>query len=312
VALAARLMLRYRRWDKLLGYAAALAKVSDARVHPDARCWGTVTGRWSYRRPNLQNIPKTRTIKDRGDKRTYTAPGLRDVFVARPGHILVEADYNQLELRILAFLSQDTLLLKWFKEGLDVHLENAKRMLCPEPTPQHREFAKRLVYGMNYGGGADTLWKNLLPDFPGLFLSDVERFVQFWYRDHAPIKTWQQKILATARTEGYTECPLSGRRSYHHDNIEPTKIYNFPIQGTAADIIDGAIERIAGKLKANQHLLVQVHDALLGETTTVRSFARLLRKEMERPVMLELTGAATSFPVEIKVGQSWGSMEKLV
>lgn len=325
---AARAMLRYRRWNKLVGFVAKLVHVgkkpkkgrwkkrdlsNGLTIHADGRCWGTKGGRWAYRDPNLTTIPKPKWRKsdskrkqDR-DKKILVAAGLRDIITCRPDNTFVEVDYSQLELRIVAILAGDVPLLNWYAEGLDIHTENAKRWFGTEqPQKYQRDFAKTLVYGMNYGGGAETLWKNLIVDYPGVYLSDIERYLEVWYMTHPAIRTWQRKILQKAYDEDFVEVPISGRRQYFHDAVEPTKVYNFPIQGVGADIIDRAIERIYPRIqwRTGERLLLQVHDALIGEGPNAVRLAKLFKSEMERPVAIE--GVEYVFPCDVKVGKSWG------
>lgn len=315
VAATARALLRYRRWNKLLStYVLKLPKDKDNFVHPDARVWGTISGRWSYRDPNMQNFPKSkyRMSKRKVDgrhKKILTSPGMRDMFIPRtPDGWIIEADYSQLELRIIALLSGDKLLLDAYNQGKDVHMENAKQLFnASNPSDGQRSLAKRFVYGVNYGGDSKTIWGSLVVDFPGLTLGDVDRLKDTWYQIHHYIKTWQRKNLRIARIEDYVECPLSGRRQYFHGVEEPTKVYNTPVQGTGADVIDMAIENVMPALKRlkDTYLLVQVHDALVAESTMPAATAKVLKKHMEKPVTLE--GHSISFPVDFKVGKSWGT-----
>jgi DNA polymerase-1 len=311
VQVAAQLLIRYRRWDKLLSFVdKELPLDEEGAIHADGRCWGTKGGRWAYRDPNLTTIPKPKFRKSTdGKKNILVAPGLRDIIMARPGCVLVEADYSQLELRIVALLSGDPLLLEWYSQGADVHYENAKRWLGTDmPSKSQRDFAKKMVYEMNYGAGAETIWQKLVVDHPGIYLSDVQRYLEMWYTQHSAIRSWQKKMLRIARDEDYVECPISGRRQHFHGAVEPTKVYNYPIQGTAADIINGAIKRIYPQIqwKRGENLLLQVHDALIGETPKrhVARMAKLFKKEMERPVVLD--GAKVGFPIDWKIGPTWG------
>lgn len=224
---------------------------------------------------------------------------------------------SQLELRIIALLAGDKKLLEWYAKGEDVHWLNAKDLFETEaPTDQERDLAKRMVYGLNYGAEAETVWKSLVVDFPDLELELVERLRSKWFATHPDIVRWQQTQLRSAREKCYVEEPISGRREYIWGEIEPTKIYNFPIQGAAASIINPACLALAEELDfKNESLLLQVHDALVVEGPDPIRLYRLLKKHMERTVVLN--GKKVTFPVDFKCGQgtglrsSWGELKKV-
>jgi DNA polymerase-1 len=317
IAKAARIQIRFRRWAKLVSMTRKLWQDRTKVIHADGQCWGTKTGRWAYRDPNLTTIPKSKfrlgkTKDAEGNrKKILVAPGLRDIIGVRLGKQLVEVDYSQLELRILGYLTDDPLLIGWYEEGLDVHTENAKRWFrTSNPTKFQRGFAKTIVYAMNYGGGAKTIWSNLVVDYPGLYLGDIQRYLDLWYMHHPKIKTWQEKQLRSAEELGYVEIPLSKKRVHlYGDKPDPPKVYNPPVQGTASALIDRAMLRIWPQLqnKAGHSLLLQVHDALIGESPNPQELARIFITEMEKPI--ELNGRTVVFPTDVKIGPTWGEAE---
>ena len=262
-----------------------------------------------------QNIPKPKRLRQ--GKQIIHLPGMRDIFVAREGLWLVEADYSQLELRILALLAGDTKLLAWYAAGLDVHYLNAKELFeTAEPTDQERDLAKRFVYAANYGADPETIWKSLVVDFPNLELALVEKLHRRWFAAHPDIVNWQQLQLKTARTKGYVEDPISGRREWLWGNIEPTVIYNFPIQAAAASIINPAVIDLDKELSwKDEAILLQVHDALVLEGKDPWRLCRLLKKHMQRVVILN--SQKQMFPVDLKVGRgpglrsNWGHLRKV-
>lgn len=508
----ARAMLRYRKYIKL--YRTYIIKLKGVpRIHASAKVWGTKGGRWSYEKPNLQNIP----------------PLLRDVIEAPRGMWIVEADYSQLELRILALLAGAKKLLRWYAEGKDVHTMNALDLFGPAADPAKagkskakkvRKLAKGFVYGCvpmhtqaltrngwrtynqlsvgdqilvydpktntkrwapilsftyhdraevweiktskafkvqttpdhkwwvkqrkdngksryyeyetrttaeinsesnivmnapmephgqmynlkgkagpvwnwnqnhgsiaeaalaasaiehdgaiwcndrkdshspmincrlskmqhttgqklqkrrvddqavwcpavstgywvmrqnncvtitgnsNYGGSAQTIWSALVVNFPGLLLSDIERLMAVWAMVQPEIPAWQQKVVKQAHKYDYTECPLSGRRQYFHGVVEPTKCYNYPIQGTGADLIDAAIVKVhrAFKQRKGTRLLFQVHDALVCETDDPVYCCKVLKKYMEAKVTLD--GNTAKFPIDFKLGRNWAMKDE--
>jgi len=248
-----------------------------------------VTGRWGSANPNLQNIPKK----------------LRNLFQARKGCYFVEADYSQLELRILALLSQDAPLLKAYSEGFDVHTLNARDLFQKDSvTPNERKLAKVFVYGVNYGGTEKTIHQQLAPGFPSLTLEMVEKLKERWEQAHPDIVSWQDRQLKQARKDKFVECPISGRRFYFYLNmVEPTKCYNFVIQGTAADLMNEAILDIDKTIK-NSKILIQLHDAILLEGKNVPAMADLLVDKMEKKL------GDMRFPVDVSVGKTWGEMKE--
>lgn len=302
----ARCIYRYRKYAKLLGsYIENLPMGTNSRVHPWWRVFGSRTGRWSATDPAIQTIPKP-------NKQAGT-PGMRDLFCASASMFLVEADYSQLELRIVALLSGDELLLQWYAEGRDVHTMNAMAIFnTKEPLKQQRELAKRVVYGLNYGGSADTVWRSLITDFPGLKLSAVEHVVDQWFKTHPKIVNWQNTLKEQAQKQGYVEEVLSGRRQYYHDGrIVPTEVLNYPVQGAAGELANRAILSISKELNwSNEAILAQVHDSILTEGVNQGRLIEVVRSAMEQEV--ELNGATIKFPVDVSVGTNWAYLEKVL
>lgn len=305
VADVARTILRYRKLSKLLtSYVTNIPRTPGWTTHPTWRVFGARTGRWSATEPAIQTIPKS--------NKAAGTPGMRDIFCAREGYTLVECDYSQLELRIVALLSGDEKLLKWYAEGVDVHTLNAKSVFKTDsPSKQQRDLAKRVVYGLNYGGSAATIWKSLVVDFPGLKQEAVEYVVKRWFEDHPAISSWQKDAIAKAQRLGYVEESLSGKRQYYHDGkVKPTEVLNYPIQGAAGYLANKAIMDIDAAFDWDRmYLLMQVHDSTLSEIRIdhLAEGIAIVRRCMEQEV--ELGGAKIKFPVDVKVGTNWGKME---
>ena len=254
-----------------------------------------VTGRWGSADPNLQNVPKK----------------MRGIFKARKDKYFVEADYSQLELRILALLAQDRPLLAAYAKGLDVHMLNAMDLFQKkDPSPNERKLAKVFVYGVNYGANPKTLHRQMAPGFPGLTEEVIEHLKDRWEEVHPDIVSWQARQLESAKQHKYVECPLSGRRFYFYLNmVEPTKCYNFVIQGTAADIMNESILEVAYKVPLyDAEILVQLHDAILLEGKNVPGLADLLEKKMSKTI--SLNGNSMDFPVDVSYGKNWGEMKE--
>lgn len=313
VSSAARALLQLRKWHKLLRTYIDGLPIEGNRVHPKWREFGTVTGRWSSADPNLQNIPKPKTEKLKNGKTKVVAPGLRDLFRSGGDAWLLEADYSQLELRIVALLAGDPLLLEWYDKGMDIHTLNAQDLFNTEsPSKDQRHLAKTFVYACNYGAKPITIWQNLVIDFPNLSLALVERLNFLWFKKHQPIKIWQNEELKKARLNGYAEAPLSGRRVHFHlGRIDASKVLNHPVQGTGADIINPSVKPIQEELRKAKigSIKMQVHDALVVETTNPLKAAPIMRKYMEQTVTLN--GYTMKFPVDFKLGRNWGHCEEV-
>lgn len=308
---AALALHRLRERSKLLAtYVTDLPVATwDGAVHPWWKFY-TVTGRWNSDSPNMQNVPKT--MKRKGiDGKESVRQGLRDMFVARSGMWLVEADYSQLELRILALLSGDKPLLDAYARGDDVHTLNACALFnVQKPSKGERDFAKRFVYGLNYGGGDKTIHKSLVVHFPQTTLEGVALMRKRWEDAHPQLAVWQKEQVLLGRERRYVEAPLSGRRYYFYmGRIEPTICFNYPMQSTGADIINRATFALDGDLdgRGGEAIILQVHDALVCEGPDPARLAELMRKHMT--VTVELNGAKATFPVDVSYGKSWGDMK---
>jgi DNA polymerase-1 len=294
VAKCARALLRYRKYTKLYGtYIKGLRGVG--RVYPQAKVWGTKAGRWSYDNFPAQTTPKI----------------LRDIVIASVGNWIASADYRQLEMRIMAWLSGDPLLLDWFETGKDPHSETAIG-LFGSAEGEFRDIAKTSNYADAYGADSKTLWINITKSLPklGITLLDVERIQESKARLHPTLVQWRRDLLAKAQADDYVEHPLSGRRIHFHGEVEPSKVYNSPIQGTAADIINRAIVGVHRDILKipNSHLLFQVHDELVVDASDPVRAAKVLCKHMSAKVTLKMNGKISTmkFPVDYKIGHDWG------
>jgi DNA polymerase-1 len=315
VQIAARALLRYRRWKTLLRQHVERLPLDQKNVvHPTWKIYGAITGRWASTSPNVMNIPKPRYGKTKTGKKTLVAPGLRDLYIPhKKGNIMVEADYSQLELRIIALLAGDQILLDAYAKGQDVHSINARTLFCipegEEVSSTERRLAKGFVYGANYGGQAPTIWEALSVDFPNIQLNQVVRMLNAWNTTHFKIVQWQKTILKKAYKEDFVEAPLSGRRRYFHGGVKPTEVFNFPIQATAADLLNRAILKLRPLLDwPNEGIIFQCHDALICDGPNKKRLAKLLKDCMEQEITVG--GRTMKFNVDIKSGPSWGEMEE--
>lgn len=243
---------------------------------------------------NCQNIPK----------------GMRRMFRARPGMWFVEADFSQLELRILAQLCNAKKLIEAYREKRDVHQMNADFLYDwahpgQPANDKERDFAKRFVYGLGYGGDDQTLWEALVVDSPGVTIELIAKLRAAYFGLHTEILPWQDRLFADAKANGYVEMPLSGRRIKNWGRPERTEIVNYPVQGTAADLINGPTLKIVRQIDwKNTALVLQVHDALYLESNDPEKAADLLRSNLTQHIVLN--GVEMTYPVDVKIGRNWG------
>lgn len=301
-----RRLLEYRAAAKLKAtYADALPAAiwpESGRVHTTFNQVMTSTGRLNSQNPNLQNIPI----------RTERGQEIRKAFVPRDrDHLLLSADYSQIELRIIAALSREPGLLEAFRTGADVHTATAARVYGVDPagvTPEMRRKAKMVNYGIAYGISAFGLSQRL-----GIPRKEAAEIIEQYFRQFAGIRRYMDQTIAFAREHGYVET-VTGRRRYLRDirsqnnsirSAAERNAINAPIQGSAADMIKIAMIEIHRELlrrKLKTKMLLQVHDELLfdlhhPEEPEVRQF---VESRMKGAIPLEVP-----IEVEIGVGKNW-------
>lgn len=297
-------ILEYRKVAKLKStYADGLLKVvgDDGRIHTSFQQTLTRTGRISSIEPNMQNIPV----------RTELGSELRRFFRAGEGKVLLDADYSQIELRVLAHIADDINMIGAFSRGEDIHLNTASQVFDMPPmfvTPLMRSRAKAVNFGIVYGIGAFSLSKDI-----GVSVSEADAYIKSYLATYSGVKKYMEDTVASATENGYVST-LFGRRRYlpelassNRQNREFGKrvAMNTPIQGTAADIIKIAMVRVFNRLKQeglNARLILQVHDELIVECpeSEISAASAVLREEMENAAKL-------SVPMEAEVGsgQTW-------
>ena len=297
-------ILEYRIYQKLNStYAEGLLKVigPDGRIHSTFSQTETRTGRISSNEPNLQNIPI----------RTELGSRLRQYFVARPGWVFLDADYSQIELRIMAHISGDEAMREAFRQGADIHRATASRLyqLPPEEvTPRMRSSVKAVNFGILYGKGAFSLSRDL-----GVSVKEADDFIKAYLGAYPKVKEYMDNIVAEGMEKGYVTT-LYGRRrmlpelSSSNRNLRAQgerMALNTPIQGTAADIIKLAMVRVANRLEKEglaARLILQVHDELIVECpeSEAELAARLLKEEMESAASLSVPLTA-----DVNQGKNW-------
>ena len=298
------LILDYRQLSKLRStYTEGLLKVADekGRVHTTFTQTVTATGRLSSVEPNLQNIPV----------RTELGRELRRFFVAPQGKKLIDADYSQIELRLLACISGDQNMINAFQNGVDIHTVTASQVFGVPPeavTPEMRKSAKAVNFGIVYGISAFSLSEDL-----GVTRAEADDYIKSYFRTYPGIERYLSETVERAKREGYVTT-LSGRRRSIPEltsgkgmlkKFGERVAMNSPIQGTAADIIKKAmirVDRALQKAKLDARLILQVHDELIVECSEkdVSAAAEILRREMEGVMQL-----AVPLTVELNIGDSW-------
>ncbi len=281
-----KLLLQYRSLSKLKStYLDALVKMVNpetGRVHTSFNQAVTATGRLSSSNPNLQNIPiRTRAGRD-----------IRKGFVAEPGHVLLSADYSQIELRVFAHYSGDAALIEAFRQDEDVHARTASELFAVKegpPSAEMRRIAKAINFGIIYGMGPHKLSGEL-----GIDHATAKEYIETYYRKHEGVLRFREDMIERAKRDGYVTT-LFNRRRYLPDIHHRSRVVrgeaermavNTPIQGTAADLIKKAMICIHRQLEEegfHARMILQVHDELLFEMPEgeLDSVHRLARREME-------------------------------
>jgi DNA polymerase-1 len=299
------LILRHRTLSKLKStYVDALAEQADreGRLHTSFIQTGTATGRLSSREPNLQNIP----IRDEEGRR------IREAFTARPGWLLISADYSQIELVVLAHLSGDKNLVSAFAGEKDVHAGTAALIFGVDEKnvlPEQRRMAKTINFGVMYGMSAFRLANEL-----GISRSDAAAFIEAYFRTYSGVRDYISSVIGKTEETGYA-CTIMGRRRRIQAINSGNKTekaaaervaVNTPIQGSAADIVKTAMINLDKALSAASspaRLLLQVHDELILECPkdAAKETAALVKREMENAVKLRIPLKAS-----VETGKSWG------
>ena len=293
-------ILQYRTYQKLNStYVEGLLKVigPDGRMHSTFNQTEARTGRLSSSEPNMQNIPI----------RTPLGSQLRQFFVAKPGCTLVDADYSQIELRLLAHISGDESMRQAFLTGQDIHRSTAAKIynLPPEMiTPALRSSAKAVNFGIVYGIGAFSLSRDI-----NVSVKEADQFIKNYLATFPGVKNYMDETIAHGTEKGYVTTLFGRRRalpelaSKNHNlrALGERMAMNTPIQGTAADVIKLAMVKVWRRLRAEglaANLILQVHDELIVEApeAEAETVARILKEEMEGAV-------SYSVPLTADVGQ---------
>jgi DNA polymerase I len=298
-------LLEHRGLSKLKGtYTDKLPQMvhpRTGRVHTHYAQAVAVTGRLSSNDPNLQNIP----VKTTEGRR------VREAFVAPPGHLIASADYSQIELRIMAHLSQDEALLRAFREGMDVHRATAAEVFGVAPdqvNSEQRRYAKVINFGLIYGMSAFGLARNL-----GIDGAAAKNYIQRYFERYPGVKEYMDETRLAAKSKGYVET-VFGRRLYLPEINSPNgprrggaerAAINAPMQGTAADLIKLSMVKVQDVLDAQQRrtkMIMQVHDELVFEVP--EDEVAWVKTEIPR-LMAGVAELRAPLLAEIGVGENW-------
>ncbi len=297
-------VMDYRMLTKLKStYADGLQKeiAPDGRIHTTFQNTVTATGRLSSTEPNLQNIPV----------RTELGSEIRKMFVPREGRVFVDADYSQIELRVLAHIADDKAMQEAFRSGEDIHTVTASQVFhvpLAEVTPLMRRHAKAVNFGIVYGISEFSLAQDI-----GVSRHEAKEYIDRYLDRYRGVRDYMHDIVETARTQGYVETIFGRRRDI--PEIKSTNFnirsgaeriaLNTPVQGTAADIIKLAMVRVFDALAREglqARLILQVHDELIVECPAFEAprVMEIVTREMEHAVELSVPLIA-----EAKMGESW-------
>ncbi len=297
-------ILEYRQLTKLKStYVDGLGKVigPDGRIHTSFQNTVTATGRLSSTEPNLQNIPV----------RTELGAELRKMFAAPAGKVLVDADYSQIELRLLAHMAGDQAMIDGFRSGEDIHTITASQVFnvpAEKVEPQMRRSAKAVNFGIVYGISPYSLSQDI-----GVSVQEAKEYMDRYFAHYAGVRAYMDGVVEQARQAGYVST-LWGRRrwipeikssNFNTRSFGERVALNAPIQGTAADIIKLAMIRVRDRLKTENFqgkLVLQVHDELIVECPEAEAEAvcKLVEEEMERAASLSVPLLA-----ETHAGRTW-------
>ena len=301
-------IISYRQLSKLKStYVDALPLLINkktGRIHTSFNQTVTATGRLSSSNPNLQNIPI----------RTELGRKIREAFIAEKNHLLLSADYSQIELRILAHLSEDEVLMEAFKNGEDIHAQTASKIFNVFPNmvdSEMRRTAKAVNFGIIYGISPFGLSKNI-----GVSRNEAKEFIDQYFALYKAVRTYLDQTIVDARKNGYVTTILNRRRYLPELNSKNKQMKEFaertavntPIQGSAADLIKIAMINISKSMKKNNlvsKMIMQVHDELVFEIPEAEKeiMLDLVKKEMEGVMKLKIP-----LIVDAVIGENWGKV----
>ncbi len=299
------LIMEQRQLSKLQStYATGLLKVMtpQSKIHTKLQNTVTTTGRLSSTEPNLQNIPI----------RTPLGAELRDMFVAEEGMVLIDADYSQIELRLLAHMAEDPTMIESFLSGEDIHSQTASQVFhvpLEEVTSEMRRSAKAVNFGIVYGISAFSLSQDI-----GVTVAEAKNYISRYFATYPQVEAYLKELVENGKKTGFVTTMYGRRRwipelkssNFHNRGFGERIAQNTPIQGSAADIIKLAMVAVSRALEKDfpqATIVLQVHDELLVQCPEAdgQAVAELLQREMEGVAKLSVPLSA-----DTHIGKSWG------
>ena len=297
-------ILQYRKYSKLLStYVRGIqGEVHGGKIHTIFNQCITATGRLSSSNPNMQNIPM------RGED----AQEIKSAFTAEEGTVLISADYSQIELRVLAHLSKDPIMIKAFKDNMDIHAATAAEIFgvnISQVTPTQRKNAKAINFGIIYGISSFGLSESA-----NISQKEAKGFIETYFERYSVVKEYLDKLIEEARAKGYIQTYF-GRKRRSGDINSSNKIIrsqaeriamNTPIQGTAAEIMKIAMLKVYEALKGYKaKILIQIHDELIVQvpTSEIDKVKDIIKNSMEDAVKLDVP-----LKVSMDEGKNWGEL----
>ena len=297
-------ILEYRTLTKLKStYADGLDAFieDDGRIHGSFNQTVTATGRLSSTNPNLQNIPI----------RMELGREIRKVFIPSPGYVFFDADYSQIELRVLAHMSGDEKLIEAYNQAKDIHTMTASQVFgvpFDEVTPEQRRNAKAVNFGIIYGISSFGLGKDL-----SISMQEAKEYIESYFETYPGIKGFLDGLVSFANETGFSETMFGRRRpipelkskNYMTRQFGERVAMNAPIQGTAADIMKLAMIKVSGQLKEKElksRLILQVHDEILVETSEDE---KELVKEIITDSMMNAVSLRVPLEIDLNEGKNW-------
>ena len=299
-------LLEYREVYKLYStYIEPLLKLSkedkDSRIHTSFIQTGTATGRLSSKNPNLQNIPA----------RSKLGLKIREAFVAAEGKRLIGIDYSQIELRLLAHFSQDSVLVDAFNSDKDIHLQTAIALFGEDEAQAKRSVAKTVNFGLLYGMG-----QKKLSDTLGITTKEAKEIIERYFESFPTVKTYFRSIVDDSKHFGYVETLLKRRRYFDYENASPMfraayerESVNSVFQGSASDLIKLSMNQIHNVIKTeklNAKMLLQIHDELIFEVD--ESEAEVLGDRF-REIMENIMELRIPLKASLNIGKHWGELK---
>ena len=299
-------LLEYREVYKLFStYIEPLLKLSredaKSRIHTSFVQTGTATGRLSSKNPNLQNIPT----------RTPLGAKIRQAFVAGEGKKLIGIDYSQIELRLLAHYSEDSVLVSAFKDDKDIHLQTAIVLFGEEEAPAKRSVAKTVNFGLLYGMGPKKLSDTL-----GITTKEAKEIIEKYFESFPTVRTYFRSIVESSKEKGYVETLLKRRRYFDYENATPMfraayerESVNSVFQGSASDLIKLSMNKIHTLIEEenlNAKMLLQIHDELIFEVKAEE--AEALGAKF-RSVMEEIMELNVPLKASLNIGDNWSQLK---